>query len=430
MRCGCLLLTKKECILVYLLLFSILFSAPIESIINLNSNLDMNGNITKVAMVLDNFYFAGITNHQFQPSSREMGLEINLDWSLQLDGKVIGKPIILDIDNDGIMEIIVGTEAGTVYVISPNGIILASSSGYDISPENPLRVYSLTRQQKYILTKKGNTIYLLKYESHSISEYWSKVPYEVNEGNGFKILKLAISDIDYDGNNDIIATFLTWDQGVGVWSDYTNYYFGFVAIDPIMGDLIYADRYLDDLDDNIYDWSDYWYPTQEPITIIDLKVRGVNYVADSYKDRLFLATLDIADISFDISDVYVAGEVVSEVISADLFNDEKVELIYSTSNGFITCYGINYNVIWEFEPKNFVRATPLIFDFDYDEYPEILIASVDGSVYLLNRSGEKIKQILLDPVSVTPSIFPYPKLSTYIIAVPTTSGIIYFLDRI
>ncbi len=99
-------------------------------------------------------------------------------------------------------------------------------------------------------------------------------------------------------------------------------------------------------------------------------------------------------ISYSVSDYEVVWRVKAELCIAtspvigDLDNDSIYEVIYASCDGYLyVVNSITGEIEWRY-PTGGEFADPLIWDIDGDGYPEIITMGAQGILYVLNYTGE------------------------------------------
>ena len=153
------------------------------------------------------------------------------DWPKRVNGSTYTHPVIADLNNDGIPEIIYATGAGYLHIFEPDGSpLLTEYIGYfpyisvgDINGDSTLEIVATIRN-----TTSANIIALNIYGD----TLWKDATFETN------INSPLIADIDRDGKYDIVATFA---NGVYIWKNGLTTRIYVPLSDPPRGPLLLSD---------------------------------------------------------------------------------------------------------------------------------------------------------------------------------------------
>ncbi|ODS40855.1 MAG: hypothetical protein A7315_07525 [Candidatus Altiarchaeales archaeon WOR_SM1_79] len=81
------------------------------------------------------------------------------------------------------------------------------------------------------------------------------------------------------------------------------------------------------------------------------------------------------------------GWVRSSPAVADINNDNKLEIVFGSDNGFLYALDFSRAGLWSFQTGGRIRSSPLIADINNDDKVEIIFGSDDGFLYVLNSEG-------------------------------------------
>jgi hypothetical protein len=97
--------------------------------------------------------------------------------------------------------------------------------------------------------------------------------------------------------------------------------------------------------------------------------------------------------------------VISSPTLLDIANDNELEILVGSDDGYLYCLNANGSLYWEYETGE-VKSGPLAIDIDHDGKKEILATSMDGNIYCLSNEG-KLKW----KVSTGESIYSSPTIA-------------------
>jgi len=81
------------------------------------------------------------------------------------------------------------------------------------------------------------------------------------------------------------------------------------------------------------------------------------------------------------------GWIRSSPAVADLDNDNELEIVFGSDNGFLYALDSSRRGLWSFHTGGRIRSSPFIGDINNDSEPEIIFGSDDGFLYVLNSGG-------------------------------------------
>ncbi len=294
----------------------------------------------------------------------------DLAWSATLEGEVVSSPAAADIDNDGVVEVLIGSE----------GI------RWGAQPVENGKLYAFTADNGGI-----EWIYTADSPIHH------SVP--------------AIADLDTDGGMEVIVS--SWagtiydilgENGQLSWSND-------VALDsPAKYPTSYSSASILDVDGNgVLDVmlgtdenSIFLYMNSNALRdVIPLpnQVRTVPSFADLDNDgnlELVVGLHEgensgggIVSIAAENGQINWINEFDGPSSStpaiADIDGDGAIEVMIGNDDGNLYCFnGKTGELEWKYSTGGVIRSSPVIADVDNDRVPEILIGSYDNSLYVLS----------------------------------------------
>ncbi len=269
-------------------------------------------------------------------------------WNFTLTDYVGYFPVIVDINSDGISEVLVTTTNGYLYCLDNLGNIHWSENLYITSRCSPTVVD--INKDGYLEILVTSTSYLLCI-SHTGLKLW-EIPIGYNEYDS-----PTIADLDQDGYLEIIIQAndkircINWD-GTNNW-EYTNS--GVTASVTVVADL--------DSDGTF----EILYST------FDSKIICLNH----YGVKEWEYTVDIG--------------VIPNLAVGDLDEDGTKEVIIGSEDSILHCINHFGILEWKYLTNGSICSEPIIADLDNDDHLEIIFGSLDfgisSSVYCLNRFG-------------------------------------------
>ena len=95
------------------------------------------------------------------------------------------------------------------------------------------------------------------------------------------------------------------------------------------------------------------------------------------------------------------GSIPNAAVLADLNNDKKLEIIFGSCDDNVYVLSAEGSKIWSFETSFWVASTPIVADIDNDGKLEVIICSYDQSVYILDGQGQYILNYVPGLSSIT-----------------------------
>jgi uncharacterized membrane protein len=88
---------------------------------------------------------------------------------------------------------------------------------------------------------------------------------------------------------------------------------------------------------------------------------------------------------------YKTGGKVGAPAVFDLMGNNKTEILFGSKDGIIYALDSDGNKIWSYQTNGSIDSTPIAVNIDYTPQLEVLAASDDKNLYILNYAGEKIR---------------------------------------
>jgi len=288
--------------------------------------------------------------------------------------KITGTPAIGDIDNDGDLEIVIGSRDKHLYVIQHDGsgeaileaasYLLGTPTLNDLDGDGDLEI---------IAGGFGYDLLAVHHDGTSLPGYPIMLPDERMSCG------VSVADIDGDGSRDII---------VGTWGDNLQ------AFDLSGNSLVGFPVYLGA---NVV----------SPPVVTDLDLDGNPEILIGQDDGIFYAISNTGTVLW--TQQLSNADIRNSAAIADFNNDGNFEVIFATTDGFITIVDHAGNELagWPQSVNGACLGSPTLADLDGDEIPEIVIGSGSGELYAYHSDGTLVVDFPLDlgsPISGTPTI--------------------------
>ena len=257
-----------------------------------------------------------------------------------------GQPTLADLNSDCKMEIIVGSDNGTLSVLSEKGNLLweyridspirSSAVVADINSDSrPEIIFGGGDSKLYALDNEGSLLWTFKTSSPVES-----VPL---------ILKKDTIQIIFGTNDGTLYSL--GPKGTELWTFKTGAQI-----------------------------------TAQPAAA-DLKADGRTSIIVGSHDN-FLYALD--ELGHPLWTFETEGSIHSKACLADINGDKQMEIVFGSCDNKIYALTPDGKKLWSYETDFWVVASPYVMDFDNDGRPEVIAGSYDNSLYVLDAEGSYI----------------------------------------
>jgi outer membrane protein assembly factor BamB len=252
-------------------------------------------------------------------------------------------PVLADIDNDGKLEIIVGSDNGTLYVLDEAG-----KPRWEYSINTPIRssaiVANLTDDPHLDILFGGNDcfLYALDSKGNLLWKFKANSPIESVPS----LLPAKELQIIFGSNDGTIYSLNR--EGQKRWEFRTE---GKISAQPAIADL----------------------SGEGSFTIIIGSQDSSLYAIDEKGNLLWKFKTE--------------GSIYSRACLADINNDKKLEIIFGSCDNSVYALDCQGHKIWSYETDFWVVVSPFVTDIDNDGKPEVVAGSYDHSLYVLDAEG-------------------------------------------
>jgi len=307
-------------------------------------------------------------------------------------------PVIGDIDNDNELEVVIGDRDGLIYALNgkdgwPEWVYICNDR-IDVPPT----ICDINNNGRYeVIFCAGSVIYCLRGRDgvpswHINLLYRIVVPPAVGDLNGDGIMDIVVQcENDYVYAIDVATHQILWALEKGKGKEYF-----------IGGNILIADVNMDGTPDVItkgYGIVTYAINGINGSILWSANVRGFHFAAGDIDED---GSLEIVASSID-GLVLINGEdgavkytnliSVGSPVLGDVDGDGKLDIVALSSDGKLYILrGNGKNVSMPFNTS--FRASPILVNIDSDPSPEIIICSMSGQIFALDvvskESGERI----------------------------------------
>jgi len=273
--------------------------------------------------------------------------EGGLIWSYNLTYEIDSSPIVADLDSDGSLEVLIGSTDRHIYCISHTGILewayetenrIASSSPAvaDLGGDGLLEVLiGSSDGYVYCINNTGGLEWRYQTDSYVYSSP-------------------AVADLDNDGSLEVL---------IGSMDSYLYCisHTGSLVWRYLTGDGVFSSPAVADLDND---------------GLLDV-------IVGSYDGSLYCLSS-----SGDLKWEYDAGYMItSSPAIVDLDNDGLLEVLIGSMDSNLYCISHTGDLKWESDLDRSVYSSPAVADLDNDGSLEVLIGSMDSNLYCISHTG-------------------------------------------
>ena len=297
-------------------------------------------------------YRNSVLQKQYKPLTSFIGNTSTIVWQYQTGGQVRSKPAIGDVDGDGQMEVVVGSEDNSIYCLSGiNGSVKWSyKTGGLIESSPAIGDVDGDGRKEVIISSSDDKVYCLWGINGSVKWFYKT--------GGPVYSSPAIGDVDGDGRKEVIIgssdhnIYCLWGINGSVKWDYTTV--THVSGSPIISDL--------DNDGQ-----------QEVIIGPDTNILYCLYGKNG-----------------SVKWSYVSSYGAIPFAIGDLLGDGRKEIVCGATHTIVCLYGTNGSVRWSVGYSNYYDSIA-IGDLNGDGHNEVAVGSYDGKAYCLYGYNGSIK---------------------------------------
>ncbi len=276
---------------------------------------------------------------------------LQLLWSTFIGQTTSSSPAAGDIDDDGIVEVVIGDGSGTIYKINAmNGTIEASFSvSASIESSPTLGDINEDGTVEVVFGSLDGVLYIINGQNFSL--IWSG-----DFGDGTKSSPV-VDDLDADGLLEIIFT---------VTQGTTN---KIIVLDGKNGIVKW-----------MYSFNGFYSPFESSPAVADLNGDGVRDIVVGGNDGVIRALNGVDGTLLWSYDTWTGNAAASPVI-AHVDDDPYPDVIYGSTEGFVqTLSGLNGSVIWfTMTGTSYTKYSPALADLNNDGRLEIVIGGGNGT---------------------------------------------------
>ncbi len=329
---------------------------------------------------------------QFAPSA----------WPKDTGAPVNSSPVLGDLDGDGVLEIIVGSDNHKVYAWKPDGTLMPGwpvTTGDSVRSSPALADLDGDGRLDVIVGSFDNKVYAWNFNG-SLLPGWPVVTGSVIYSSP------AVGDIDGDQRPEVVVG--SFDNKVYAWNEDGTVVRGwpkptglFVYSSPALADLDrdgVAEVIIGTDNNRVFAWNGDGTDVEGWPTATEHVVPSSPAVGDIDND----GTLEVVVGSWDKVfmwnsqgerkagwPVTAEHQIPSSPALADLTNDGRLEIIVGCKNGKVYAWDINGQPVpgWPTVTDAEISGSPVVGDLNGDGRLEVAIGSKDSKVYIWTADG-------------------------------------------
>lgn len=350
---------------------------------------------------------------------------------LKRSGRIFGSPVVGDLDNDGRMEIAVGSEFGKVTVYNDNGKMRAgwpvSTTSNQTGEVRTLTAADLNRNGEMeiigALADAGPMLYVWDIDGDKTVAWPQCNAARCNDGNAFN-QNISVSDMNNDGELEIYVGFD--DMHVGAWNpdgtqvrasstyalisnisqvkNFHNYNFAKQgSADITQSRSLFGDSapVMADIDN---DGKKEMVVTGEHQSGVSSDIKGNSlfvFEADMLRPAFWETPFETANGLDTVYSDHPNDEIMRTMPTpsvGDINGDNKLDILFPSYNGHLYAIDNKQQVLWRFDFGNdeqIFASEALIADVNRDGSPEIIFTTYgtstgEGDIYILDKHGQEM----------------------------------------
>ncbi|MHA1518620.1 MAG: outer membrane protein assembly factor BamB family protein [Promethearchaeota archaeon] len=347
-------------------------------------DIDEDGTIEVVVGSLDNNVYA------------LNGEDGTIQWSFTTGDDVLSSPALGDIDNDGTIEIVIGSTDGTLYALNgEDGTQQWNATGANYIDSNPA-IGDIDGDGTIEVIFEGPVSHLYVLNGEDGTFQWS-----------FNAMgppsSPAVGDVDGDGTMEVVISsghrifVINAEDGSFEWDYFAD---DWIFVSPAIGDvdgdgtieILFGSRdykiYAINGEDGTQQWNyttGYEVEDSSP-ALGDVDGDGtMEVIIGSCDGKLYAINGEDGSLQWDYT---TGGEIHSSPALADIDGDGTIEiLVGSNDNKLYAINGKDGTLQWAYTTSDDVTGSPVIGNIDVDDNLEILVGSWYYNFYALEPTN-------------------------------------------
>ncbi len=327
--------------------------------------------------------------------------DIEERWRYDVQGSLLAGPMVYDIDNNGRKEIIFGTKDGRVVMIDGAGDVQwtytveeadSTVERYFQDPESPNSIVSAPAiadidddgMNEVVFGTEHGSIYVLDHQGNEMWKYETEGPVRatprLHDIDGDRLQEVIVGDMA--GYLYVIGARGQLEETIHIGSAMEGTP-GLLEDSLVVGCHDGTIRRVDGEDEH---WR---FSTRDKVVaspvICDLYNNGEDVILVGSTDYALYA---IDSVGEELWRYDTEGAIIASVTVADIDTDGALEVVFGSCDNSVYAATNSGDTIWSYETYFWVAAPPIVADIDDDGKNEVVVGSYDNSVYVLDSEGQ------------------------------------------
>jgi hypothetical protein len=274
------------------------------------------------------------------------------NWSYTTGDGVLSSPAVADVDEDGQLEVVIGSDDGKIYCLnSTGGKEWDYSTIYTHSCPSVADVDGDGHFEILVGSYGDNKVYCLNVTGGTPNIQWSYTT------GGAIYSSPCVADVDNDFQQEVLVgsqdnkTYCLTKNGLCKWSYTTGYW-------------VFSSPCVADIDGD-----------------------GALEVLFGSRDKCLYCLNSTGYLRWRYN---TTGPIFSSPCVADIDHDGSPEVLIGSDTGKVYCLNVTAGtprLQWSYTTGNVVRSSPCVADLEGDGKLEVLVGSLDWKLYCLNSTG-------------------------------------------
>lgn len=339
-------------------------------------------------------------------------LVINRVWSFTTGGRVLSSPAVGDIDGNGVLDVVVGSQDGKVYALHgktgrliwaviAGGPVRSSPVLVDLTGDKVLDVVVGTSAAR-VLALDGT-----ERPAGTSRKMWD-APRDLEASAKVAFRSSVAAAVMAPGRMDLVAGAsngrlyrISGTKGTKVWDSGAVMGSAEIVATPVLSD-VNGDGVPDALVGS---------------------TNGRFYCLDGKSD------------GWKIWDLATKAPIKASACLADINGDGKHEVIVASSDGTVYVRtAAEGAAVWSFEAGGTLLASPVVIDYNRDNVPDVVVALLSGDVICIDGRGRSRKGAWKysagSGIAASPVVFDFNRDGVLDVLVVDRSGVLHVINGI
>ena len=316
----------------------------------------------------------------------------DIEWVYAAGAAIKSTPAIGDLTGDGMMDIICGSHDKYLHVISNSGQLIWKKQ-FPAKIENAIMLFSLGDQLRAVISS-DDTLYCVNGDS-TIEWKWTA---EIN--NLFIHGVPSAADVDGDGVSELFV----------VAADFSNS----CLIASINGD------------DGSTRWNnEYNKRISADNVLLDINGDGALEVAFGLRDgNIWCLDADSGEVVW-VYAIANNGRAVTPLTCGDMDGDGMSDILFSTNAGILEVVrGVDATTLWTYACGSGIETAAALADINGDDTLDVIFGTASNYLYVLQNGQVRWTHLMTNAVTCAPSLADVDNDGVLDLAVGDASGLI------